>query len=565
MSVNAGTIAVDLALVDKFTGVMDKFKQGVSGGIGSFVSGLLPGIGMMAIGAKLGHDLFGGISEAGKNARDIRALNEDIKNFGSTLSSGEIEAGLAKIGEAVAKDADDLRQVFNNMRQVSGGQLGSQTILDMLPGMKAFEDRGIAMEQTSQAIALSLQGATRGMKQFGIQMAEGSSKKDVLDAWKKKFQEMAPLAEQNAQTFEGTADRIRIAYGDMWEGFGAGFNTAMDKINLDISAISAKLQESMKVIGGAAARILVQVTPAVEWVFKYAANEIEKIAIKIEGLTEAWDHVKNIVMMGIQALKISGKLLWIEISEEFVKYYNMLAGSKIGEYIGMKELEVVKQDTVWLQKQLSIMSGLIGSESAALIGIGAKTSLKLSNVGKGNDKGSTGPTDEEIEEEAYWEALAAAKEADMLATDALTKSTNEGAAAAKGMAASVDAMSEALGNAPKTKGGQKSADREEKRAAEDFVQAGKAKNRAERARERGDEAGYEKEIARSERYAQQGAKHEGRANPDLDEYKKGKGSKSEKSLDNADKTLGKIDTGLEKVGKRLDSIEKKVNAMAKSK
>jgi hypothetical protein len=519
-----GTIAVDLALVDKFNVMLDKFKGDVTGGIKSFAAGLVPGLSFAAVGSKLAADLYGGISRAAANEKDIKALNEDIKLLGSTLSGAQIEQQLSGIGDRVASDADDLRKVFNQLRQIMGKDVGAQMLLDLLPGMKAFQDRGIGMEQSAQAIGMAMQGATRGLKQFGITLAEGSSKADVFDALSKRFAEMGPLAEANAATLEGMAARIKIAYEDAFEAFGAGFNASMGAMKVNIGTFSADIQASMKTIGESLGRTFSAAGPLITWAIKIGAKAIEEFSVKIETLGQLFNASVEAMRWGFEALKTYGKLAWNKLSEEFVNYYNTVAGSAIGEVLGLEMMKASEGSNKFLEQvgkqQLAGVSDAIGS----YVSIAAKAAERIQDIWT-KDKPAAGAGDS-AEDEKQRAARAERERLNLQEASNNEKAVKSiekaGVAAAAKVREEVmrgnDEIAKALGAEPSTRSGQASKAREEQRYQEDLQRAGRSFTKAQDALGNKDIEGYNAEMARYKQQLSEANQHKARMNPELGAY-----------------------------------------------
>lgn len=525
-------ILVPIELLDRMSGQMATISSHLEGEARKAGQGIARGvaIGTMAIdAAKMAYRSLSGFVMSG--VRD--AMEAERAN----LALGDSQARLVPYLEDLA---DRLNTSDDAMKRGAATMLKTGKVTDgfvehVMKGLPAFEALGIGVEQGSDAIAMALMGATRGMKQFGIEIAEGASTKEVIAAITAKMKEMEGQADKLAASSTGKIRGMAEAWGEVKEAMGTKFLTAITTSEDGIKSMQVSL-ENLGTAGGKSVGLLITGldsfikkvgeagTVLGEAVYKNPAPEKNPFNImqtvrdvgaeserraREESESDGWTtdskghRMHNV--LGNKPIRQEGSITDAfaanseEADREFMELYDEAARAADENY----------------QTEKSRQEELMAEKKAAL-----EEEYKL------------------MAKNAEDRAALARKEMDERA--ALQKKIDDAAIAA---AAKVIAdMQAALGAAPTTTGGAKSAERESRRANEDLISAGKAETSAAEYQAKGDTEGYEKEMKRADRLRRQSERHAARANPALSAYNASLGGSGDPEMDNL-RSMGLLDEG----------------------
>jgi hypothetical protein len=152
-----------------------------------------------------------------------------------------LQAEMKSAGEAAIKlgyDDDTARLSFAKLFQVTGDVTQSQKDLKLAMDLSAFSGR--TLEESADALTKVYAGQTRVLKEFGIQVEEGTTALDALDMVNKRVQ---GSAEKAAKSLEGQTRILTERFNNLKEQIGASLAPAITKLLEKITPVIEKMTE----------------------------------------------------------------------------------------------------------------------------------------------------------------------------------------------------------------------------------------------------------------------------------------------------------------------------------
>jgi hypothetical protein len=185
-------------------GISSQFKQ-VASEIGAAF-----GLGAIVKFAKESVEAFA------KTEESARVLDNTLKNIGvSDLQIKRVEQFVDKLEAATHFDDSEIRTALTNLVIKFGDADTAMKILTV--SMQAARAKGEDLQTAVQKISLGLLGATRGLRDYGIEVKEGTTRMQVLDEIAKKT---AGSIETFGETTAGSAEQMKVAFGNLKETIG---------------------------------------------------------------------------------------------------------------------------------------------------------------------------------------------------------------------------------------------------------------------------------------------------------------------------------------------------------
>ena len=209
---------------------------------------------------------FGAITAVGVSAlkefadsqKQATIANQALSNSINSLSTGALSKLQSKAGEGVTVmqhlqkqmqeageaalklgfDDDQARLAFAKLYQVSLDVTQAQNDLRLAMDLAAFSGR--SLEESAAAITKVHSGATRVLKEFGIEVEEGTNATDALRILQERT---AGTAGELSKTLEGQTRILNEQFNNMKENIGAGLAPALTKLFEAITPIIEKISE----------------------------------------------------------------------------------------------------------------------------------------------------------------------------------------------------------------------------------------------------------------------------------------------------------------------------------
>ncbi|MGC9001252.1 hypothetical protein, partial [Caldisericum sp.] len=163
--------------------------------------------------------------------QSARILDNTLKNVGvSDAQISKIEQFVDKLEGATYFDDSQIRTALTNLTIKFGDADTAMKILTV--SMQAARAKGEDLQTAVQKISLGLLGATRGLKDYGVEVKEGTTRMQVLDEIAKKT---AGSMETFGETTAGSAEQMKIAFGNLKETIGRQLAPAINGLAQGLS------------------------------------------------------------------------------------------------------------------------------------------------------------------------------------------------------------------------------------------------------------------------------------------------------------------------------------------
>ena len=228
------------------------------------------GAGAMAFAGIAGGALYSFAKDAEDAEQQSRKLANSIEN------SGKFAYGAQKRLEALAKEIQNMTTADGDA--VVGAEallaqfgLTEEQIVRITPLVVDLSQKmGVDMETAAKAVAKSATGSEGALKKMGIQVSYAESEGTKFDATMEALAgTVGGFAKNQAETFSGKIDKLKISLGDLKEGIGrgvidvfsvaiegaGGLSSALGEVNPDIQETAGQILAVGTAVIGAAGSI----------------------------------------------------------------------------------------------------------------------------------------------------------------------------------------------------------------------------------------------------------------------------------------------------------------------
>ena len=244
---------------------------------------------------------FGAIAITAIGAFTVKALEAAVesekvsfrvkKSFGEMAD--EVEAAAKRMQDASIHTDEEIGQSFVDLqtRTANLGLTFQQQSAIIQGGLDLAAKSGKDFASVNDAIAAGLSGRTMGLKALGIQLKEGATQQDILNALTAKFAEVQGASSEETKTFYGQVAILKRQFGDVFEDVGMQLIPIfkdLAKIFIDNKDI---IKELAVFIGGAlvgAFKILIPTAKIIAGIFIEIANAI---ALVVEGIIGLYNGI----------------------------------------------------------------------------------------------------------------------------------------------------------------------------------------------------------------------------------------------------------------------------------
>lgn len=260
-----------------------------------------------------------------------------------------------KAALALGYDDDIARLSFAKLFQVTGDVTQSQKDLKLAMDLSAFSGR--TLEESADALTKVHAGQTRVLKEFGIQVEEGTTALDALDMVNKRVQ---GSAEKASKSLEGQVRILSERFNNLKEQIGASLAPVVTKLLEKLTPLIEKFTEwaeknpellgkILLLVGGLSALVAVVGTlgiaiiafQAVSWpiVGVVLAITVAIGALIAAGIylythwdqvkakaSEVWDSIKTTISNALQAISDFFTSIWEGIKTAFETYIYFIVG-----------------------------------------------------------------------------------------------------------------------------------------------------------------------------------------------------------------------------------------------
>lgn len=212
----------------------------------------LAGAGIAAAGAavKFGVD---GVKAAIEDQKAAERLATTMQNLGLSMDTSAIEDMILQMSLATGVGDDELRPAFERLVRSTKDTTDAQDLLALAMDISA--GTGKPLVDVSNALAGAYDGNTGALKKLKTGLDNTTIASGDMKTITGKLGDMfAGQATSQAETWGGKLDRVKVAFGELQESFGAAFLAALDDANgkgLDITDTFGKLEPIVSGIGTA--------------------------------------------------------------------------------------------------------------------------------------------------------------------------------------------------------------------------------------------------------------------------------------------------------------------------
>lgn len=198
--------------------------------------------GLGAIGKSL-NDMVG---LAEKEAAGIAKLDASLKTAGQSYANvgGQIEAYLSAEAQRIAMDDGAGRESLARLTMATGDYNTALSLLPLSADLAAA--KGMDLVSASELVGKVAAGNVSMLTRYGIVLQEGATAEEALAAMQQRF---AGQAEAFGNTSAGAAQKLKIAWDNAKEGFGAGFMGAFANVRSSLAGLLTKFGPAISTIG----------------------------------------------------------------------------------------------------------------------------------------------------------------------------------------------------------------------------------------------------------------------------------------------------------------------------
>jgi len=198
------------------TSGIENFGKQVQGSIGAIF-----GVASIAAITAFGKKSIEAFAETEESAR---TLDNTLKNIGvSDAQISQIEKFVDTLEQSTYYDDSQIRDALKDLTIKFGSADVAMKILTV--SMQASRAKGEDLATTTQKIALGLLGNTRGLKDYGIEVKDGTTKMEVLNEIAKKT---AGSIETFGEKTVGSSQQMKIAFDNLKESIGKQLSPAIN-------------------------------------------------------------------------------------------------------------------------------------------------------------------------------------------------------------------------------------------------------------------------------------------------------------------------------------------------
>ncbi|NLE96358.1 MAG: hypothetical protein GX600_11905 [Dehalococcoidia bacterium] len=388
---NQQTIQIILESLDKFTPVMDRFKQelkSAQGGVNDLsraqeaakasTNSFAASIGKLFIAYKSLRYFSGYLSQAVAEAveaeRATQALTAAMQQFGDSVPVKAVEDYLQTVAKLVGKDDDPYKQMIASMGTLT--RIAPSAFAKMTLGMEGFaRQTKKSVEEIGQHLVQMLNtGQDRG-RMFGDLLKEGMTRDDILQAAQQFFDQYEQIARDAAGKVDVQLSRASAAWNNALESFGKGFlnSTTVNTVNIE------RLAQSMEKIGAGAGNVLKGVLTVIEAVSGVLAQVANMVTTTF---TTAWDllsgwwaNVSEFISRIPERITLIWDVIVAEIKTKLGMIYDFISASWLGKKLGMEPGQFI--DTEAMQSQLDTAKAALGKSLGEMQSLAANTAADI--------------------------------------------------------------------------------------------------------------------------------------------------------------------------------------------
>ncbi|MGA1081365.1 MAG: hypothetical protein ACO3WK_13510, partial [Steroidobacteraceae bacterium] len=277
----------------------ERRMKGFDGSIGGLAGSMRNVLGpaMLAAGAAAGalaaKFAVDGIQAAAEQEQMNLKLAKSFESVGLSQDVGKAQEYIDTLQRQVGISEDQLSPALGTLVSKTGSLTEAQSLLGI--AMDTATAKGIPLESITKALAKAQDGNYKALASLVPELDKAALKTGGLESATNQLQQLfGGTASEQAETFKGKIERLKIGAGELQEAFGTGFlegiQTAMDKLNGDDSLgqtmrdLEPTFQDLGKNLGSLLADLAV-ITTAVQTVMK-AMNDWKD---SIPGLGSALD------------------------------------------------------------------------------------------------------------------------------------------------------------------------------------------------------------------------------------------------------------------------------------
>ena len=291
-------VSIVIKAEDQASGVFKNVESGLGGLGGAFKA--LAGAAAIGLAVKGTVDfLTDSFKEAAEAEKQMTIASTAINNTLQTMSEDQLaklhvgmaqgledfevmDQKMADVGAAAVKlgfDDEAASVAFAKLFQVTGDVTQAQSDLQLAMDLAAFSGRDL--ESAARAVTMVHAGGTRVLKEFGIEVKDGTTALDALALTQEK---VGGSAEQMSKTTSGQLQVLSLQWGNLKESVGGALAEAITPFITELTEWAAKpeTQEKIKEIV-AAIGDFVRITMQVLKVVIPPLIEILKILFEILG------------------------------------------------------------------------------------------------------------------------------------------------------------------------------------------------------------------------------------------------------------------------------------------
>lgn len=301
------TVSIVIKAEDKASGVFKNVESGL-GGLGGALKGLVPYVAIGAAVGAAGGFMIDSFKAAAAAEKEMIVATTAVNNTLQTLSEEQLaklhegmaagledfevmEKKMADVGEAAIKlgfDDEAASVAFAKLFQVTGDVTQAQSDLALAMDLAAFSGRDL--ESTARAVTMVHAGGTRVLKEFGIEVAEGTT---ALDALAMVQEKVGGTAEQMAKTTSGQLQVLSLQWGNLKESVGAALAEAITPFISQLTEWASKpeTQEKIKEIVEAIAQFVKIVIQVLKVVLPPLIEILKVLWSVLSALLDMWGKV----------------------------------------------------------------------------------------------------------------------------------------------------------------------------------------------------------------------------------------------------------------------------------
>lgn len=183
------------------------------------------------------------IAEAAESQKVFSNLENALKNVTGTSkeTAYQVDSLSKSLSAASAFTDEELNTAFTRLVQIT--QDVSLSTKSMQIAMDFARATGQSLLESTQSIGRALEGNTRGLKQYGINIREGATETEILSAVQKRF---AGASEKYINTLSGQWDLLKTNISNVAETMG---NAIAPLIEAGLKKVNAVFDTSDEAIG----------------------------------------------------------------------------------------------------------------------------------------------------------------------------------------------------------------------------------------------------------------------------------------------------------------------------